>query len=49
MVLYAGGMDSALLLLPTPCFCSRLLKSRSWVILVSLYRLGAEFAPAAHA
>ena len=43
---YAGGMCSTLLLLPTPCFCSRLFKSGRWVFLVSLNLLGLEFAPA---
>ena len=33
----AGGMRSALLLLPTPCFCSRLFRSGSWAFLVFLY------------
>ena len=49
VVLSAGGMPSTLLLLPIPCFCYRLFKSGSWVFLVSLYLLGPEFAPTAHA
>ena len=43
-----GPCPSTLLLLPTPCFCSRLFRSDSWVFW-SLFFFGPEFAPAAHA
>ena len=33
----------------TPCFCFQLFKSGSWDFFVSLYLLGPEFAPTAHA
>ena len=49
LVMSAEGKHSILLLLPTPCLCSRLFKNGSWVLLVSLYLLGLEFAPTAHA
>ena len=39
VVLSAGDMHSTLLLLPTPCFCSQLFRSGSWVfgLFVSCY------------
>ena len=39
VVLSIGGVLSTLLLLPAPCFCSRLFRSGSWVFLVFLYLL----------
>ena len=47
VVLCAESMHSTLLLLPTPSFRSRLLRSSSWVF-IFLYILGPEFAPTAH-
>ena len=45
VVVCAGGMCSTLLSLPTPCFCSRLLKSGNWVVWSLCILLGPEFAP----
>ena len=40
----AGGMCSTLLLLPKPCFCSRLFTSGSWVFWSLLSRICPNFA-----